>query len=355
MLAIHHQSDTCRNRGHRRLQITAINEPPLVSVIALNYNSLKFIASCIESVQAQSYPAIEIIVIDNASTDDSVELAQSAIRGRSNARLIQNEHNLGFAGGMNVGAGCANGELVMFLNADVVLGIDYVAQAVAALQNTDQKVGMIGGRISRWVDGQLTEELDAGPVMMRKRFSHTSSGSIDTQAFVFAPAGSCPLVRKEMLEDTKLASGDYYDSDYFMYSEDTDLWFRAHLRGWKCLYVPKAVAWHVRAGSYAGKRRVHERPLPPQRWAMRNRWITMLKVLPVPLMLRLSPYLLLAELLTVGFFIVRSPRSLVAWGQAIGDFISNLPATVKKRRHIQSQRTAEVKDLVKLFAGFWSL
>jgi GT2 family glycosyltransferase len=325
---------------------------PLVSIIVLNYNSADYIECCVDSVQTQSYPETELIIVDNASSDGSIDLVEPFARKDSSIRIIRNRENLGFASGMNAGALEANGEYLMFLNTDVVLAPDYVSIALNALLKSECRVGVVGGRIFRLVAGERTGEIDSGPIYLGRGFYHKIDDAVGKRSFVFGPAGSCPLVSKKMLDDIALENGDYYDSSYFMYAEDTDLWFRAQLRGWKCLYEPQAIAWHTRAGSFEGKRRLYERPLKAQRWAYRNRWNTMVKVLPRSLFFQLVPYLFLMELVTVGYLLLKSPGSLRALPLAALDAISSLPETLVKRKYIQSNRTVEKIELTKFFKGF---
>jgi GT2 family glycosyltransferase len=324
---------------------------PSVAVVLLCHNSSPTITACIESVRAQTHAAIELLVLDNVSQDDSVQLAQAAIAGMPNATLVVNGQNNGFAAGMNQGARLVRSDYLLFLNADVFLAADYVEKALTALVGTEGlKTGVVGGRVLKWTGGQRTDELDAGPIKLQRIFFYGYPGDEDSRRFVFAPAGCCPLVRRAMLEDVKLANGDYYDGDYFMYAEDLDLWFRGHLRGWRSLYVPEAVAWHVGGGSFGGKRRSHQRPLYAQRWAIRNRWRTMAKDLPLGLFLYLSPWLLAGEVLRAGFLALTSPRSMTALWQALVDVLRELPAIRRKRRYIQSRRTESVWRLRTLFA-----
>lgn len=327
-------------------------EKPLVSVILLNYNSADLIESCMASVLAQVDVALELIVVDNASDDDSMTLAEEAAAGDKRVRFLFNKENLGFAGGMNAGATVAQGRYLMFLNSDVTLAEDHLSKIVAAFRGSTRRLGAVGGRIYRLVGGEKTEYLDTGPVFLGRGFRHKIGRHLNSPHLVFGPTGCCPTVSAKMLADVALANGDYFDSDYFMYSEDTDLWFRAQLRGWQCLYEPQALAWHVRSASVGGGVRNYQRAFQPQRWAYRNRWITMVKVLPFSLFLRLLPYLFLMELLTSGFLLLKSFRGFFARLVAAADFLLVLPATMRKRRYIQSRRKVMVRDLTQLLQGF---
>jgi GT2 family glycosyltransferase len=210
---------------------------------------------------------------------------------------------------------------------------------------------MIGAKVCYYEDGQKTSKINHAGHFLRKRISHVNSENSTVDEFVFGPSGCCPFLRREMLEDVRLPSGDYYDEAYFFYGEDLDLWFRAHLRGWKCLFVPSVVAWHVHASSLGGSPLLIRRPLSYQRDALKNRYLTIAKNLPRDLWLWLGPWLFLTELLTCCYFLVRSPKSLLALAAAWADVIGLLPSALRKRREIQRRRSATPQDLKVLFAG----
>src|SRR5262245_51756030 len=115
----------------------------LVSVTLVTYNSGRFIRRCLESVLAQDYPNLEIVVIDNASTDGTEDiLAQFEDR----CEIVYNEENIGFAAAQNQAIGLSSGDWVLTLNPDVLLETDFVASLMAAVP-TDKRIGTVCGKL----------------------------------------------------------------------------------------------------------------------------------------------------------------------------------------------------------------
>src|SRR3954452_20888236 len=121
---------------------------PLVTIVVVTFNSLPYLAECLASVGKQSYPNWELVVIDNASTDGTVESLQS--RGTGN--VIFNQRNSGFAAAQNQGIKRSAGEWVLALNPDVVLDSAFLSKLLEAVQGREE-VGTVCGKLLRWQPG----------------------------------------------------------------------------------------------------------------------------------------------------------------------------------------------------------
>jgi GT2 family glycosyltransferase len=321
---------------------------PLVSAVLLNWNGGALVVESLRHLLAQTYQPVQIVIVDNGSSDGS---AAALAQLRPDALLVRNPANLGYAAGMNQGIALSTGEYVLLLNQDVLLAPDFLAMAEAPLRQ-DPRLGMAGGQIRRLVDGQKSGEIANPGLFLRKTMALANGQSSQEPELVFAPSGCCPLLRRAMLDDTALAPGAFFDEAYFAFGEDLDLWFRAHLRGWLCLYQPRAVAWHIRSGSLGGQVGLFDKPAFFQRHALKNRYLTMVKDLPSGLLLWLSPWLALTEVLLLWYVILRRPRSLGnllwAWREAL----RLLPETRRQRRQIQARHTVDWQDLRPYFRGF---
>ena len=275
-------------------------------------------------------------------------------KGRyENLRTIENERNLGFAEGMNQGIRESSGQYVLLLNADVFISRSFIEEALSAAERCgNARVGMIGSKAYRLIDGKRTTTVDNAGFFLRKRIAHVNTDRPDDVHFVFGPPGCCPFLRRDMLEDARLSPGEYFDAEYFSQFEDLDLWFRAQLRGWRCLYTPRAVAWHMKSASYGGRIRFFERPAFFQRHFLKNRYVTILKDLPLELVLWLFPYLVVAELATLALLMVRAPRSLPNVFNAWIYLVKNLKKICRKRNSIQGGRVVTCSYLKELFVGF---
>jgi GT2 family glycosyltransferase len=222
----------------------------LVSIIIPCWNARNYIEKCFNSVKAQSYANIEVIVVDNGSTDDSKELIRRFTNGLK-ISIIENPANYGFAKAMNQGIAASKGEFVFTLNLDVELEPDYVGKLVKAFQ--DPEIGSATGKLYRppeYFNGKKIIDT-TGHILLANRGINSRGeleedhGQYDDKKDIFGVCAAAGMYRREMLEDVKVA-GEYFDEDYFASFEDTDLDWRAVLRGWKSVYVPSAVGYHKR-------------------------------------------------------------------------------------------------------------
>jgi GT2 family glycosyltransferase len=326
-------------------------QSPLVSVVLLNWNGNEHVHRCLEHVAAQKYSQIEVIVVDNGSTDGSLERIKASYPG---FLFIENKTNLGFAAGMNRGIVASHGDYLVLLNQDVCLDEEFVRRCVGTMLN-DSTLGAIGGRVFAWIGGQLTDRLRAGEGerwLVRKRFQADAGNFTEDPTLTFGATGSFPFLRRAMLEDLRSTSGCYYDESFGTGWEDFDLWFRMHLRGWKCLFLPTAVGWHVGSGSVGGKATFFSKTLDYQSRVLRNRHFTIIKNLPAKTWLWLLPYLVATEVALVPYFLVRSPKSLTALFRAWWQVFGRLPELVKKRAQIQSNKLTDDAELKQYFVRF---
>jgi GT2 family glycosyltransferase len=215
----------------------------LISIVVLNWNGKQVIEKCLTSIQGQTYHPLEIILVDNASTDGSVELIK---KNFSNIKLIVNETNLGFAGGNNIGIRASRGRYIMILNNDTRLDPKCIEELKRGIEK-DERVGACASKILLENEEDL---LDAAGIVIYPDGLSIGRGRLekgnryDEETEVFGGSGCACLYRREMLEDIGL-----YDEDFFAYADDTDLGWRAQLANWKCLYNPRAIVYHFHSAS----------------------------------------------------------------------------------------------------------
>ncbi len=219
---------------------------PLVSIGLVTWNSAERIPAVLEPLSHQTHPALEIIVVDNASIDDS--LAQIEARAPQ-ATLIRNAENRGYCGGHNQAIRAAQGAYYMALNPDVVMRPDYVARLVEALE-LHPECGSAASKLLR-VAGADPIIDSTGLFMDRRRRQYlrghgeADHGQYDQPGEVFGVDGAAPLYRRTMLEEIKVGD-QYFDESFFAHKEDVDIAWRAQIAGWHCWYTPLAVAVHPR-------------------------------------------------------------------------------------------------------------
>jgi len=321
---------------------------PLVSIVILLHNGKRDIRDCAHAVANQNYPEIEVIVVDNGSTDDSLQILKTTF---PNWIYVLHRDNIGFAAGMNSGFDVARGDYVIPLNQDVYLDKNFTDKCLSIME-TRPKAGAISADEYKWTNGQLTETLRLpGPAYFFRWYMRGVSVKINAPvAPSFGFVGSFPFLRREMLEELQRLDGCMYDPAFFSGWEETDIWWRMQLRGWECYATNETRAWHV-GSSFDDKRSFIAKSTNYQGWIMRNRWFTILKNIPLPVFLFLSPLLLLFEFILPFYFLCCSPRSLRAWLNSWREILVSLPSICAKRRIIQQSRRVPVSHIVKWFKG----
>jgi GT2 family glycosyltransferase len=221
--------------------------PPLVSIVIPNWNGKKYLKDCITSLRGQTHNDLEIIVVDNASEDDSVEYLQ---KNFPETKVIQHDRNLGFGAANNTGIKAARGKYIMMLNNDTVLEPECIKELIKGIEK-DKKYGACASKILLRNEDNLLDVagiavcLD-GLSIGRGRLENSNKYYNEEEVF-FASDCAC-LYKKEMLDDIGLTD-EIYDTDFFAYADETDMGWRAQLAGWKCIYNPKAVVHHLHSAS----------------------------------------------------------------------------------------------------------
>jgi GT2 family glycosyltransferase len=244
---------------------------PLVSVCLVTWNSAACLTATLEALAQQSYPDFEIVVVDNASNDDSVNRVQACF---PDAQLILNHENRGFCGGHNQAIRASHGIYYMALNPDVVMKPNYISALVDALESHPE-CGSAAGKLL-----QAPGIIDSTGLFINRRrqqylrgHGEADQGQYDMPGDVFGVDGAAPLYRREMLEDVKI-DGQYFDEIFFAHKEDVDLAWRARLLGWGCWYSPVAVAFHERSFK-PGRREVVSPAIRVH--AIKNRYLLLIK------------------------------------------------------------------------------
>jgi GT2 family glycosyltransferase len=221
---------------------------PLLSVLLVNWNSRDDLAACLDSLLVQPQRDLEIIVVDNGSTDGSVELVRERY---PQVRLLPTGENLGFAEGCNRGIALARGRWVMTLNNDTVVRSGFVEELHRAVARAGAQVGMIQckmlfkSRPDRTNSTGIT--LFPNGTARDRHFDEPDQPAADVEP-IFCPTAGAALYRREMLEQVRSTHG-YFDRRFFMYCEDLDLGWRCRLAGWDAIYWPFAVVEHAFQGS----------------------------------------------------------------------------------------------------------
>lgn len=277
----------------------------LVSLVT--FNSADTIEVCLESVLQQQDVTLRVCVLDNASSDNTVaKVAAFPVE------LIRSETNLGFSAAHNRILCSAKEEWILVLNPDVVLSPRFLQTLLAAASNRCE-IGSLSGKLLRWDTDRAV--LDSTGIRATRQQRHIDRGGgqpdrgqYDRRHYIFGVTGAAALYRKSMLEDVCL-NGEYFADDFFVYREDVDLAWRAQIQGWKCLYVPDAVARH--------RRRVipeRRRSLPAELnfHSVKNRLLLRWRNLHWRLYLRYLVPITFRDLGIVGYMLLKERSSLSA-------------------------------------------
>ncbi len=219
---------------------------PLASVIVPTLNGAHLLSACLDSLVGQTYPNLEVIVADGASTDGTVALLTSRY---PTVRLLRLRRNAGFSGNVNAGLRAARGEVLCLLNNDAQAETDWVSVCVDTLLD-QPNIGSVASKVlfaDRHTINSAGDLLcrDGAP---RQRGAGQPDGvAWSTPGPVFGAMGGAAAYRRAMLADTGLL-----DEVFFMYLEDVDLAFRGQLLGWSCLYQPLARVYHIGSASGGG-------------------------------------------------------------------------------------------------------
>ncbi len=288
---------------------------PLVTVAIVTFNSARYLRQCLRYLSEQEYPAVEIVVIDNVSTDGTTAILHEF---EAKLRVVYNKVNNGFAGGQNQAIALAEGAWVLTLNPDVRLASRFISELVAAGER-DPAVGTVCGKLlSMAPDFALPTKplIDSTGIYFTSNLRHFDRGSgqpdtgeFDRSEYVFGATGAAALYRKAMIKDVSLPGG-FFDAAFFAYREDADVAWRAQLLGWKCIYTPDAIGFHVRSvlpsnrGSLPALINMH---------SVKNRFLMRINNITGRLYRRLFWPVLLRDALVVAGCLLRERTSLRAF------------------------------------------
>ncbi|HUS25886.1 MAG TPA: glycosyltransferase family 2 protein [Nevskiaceae bacterium] len=322
-----------------------------VFVVIPNWNGADDLAASIDSVLGQSYKNLQLIIVDNGSTDDSQKIIESYIAKDSRVRAIWRDKNYGFTGGVNPGF-----ELGMAEHADYVAPFNNDAVAdkhwlkhLAHFLDAHPKYGIAACTIlhadGKTIDSTADQYTVWGIPFPRGR-DEPAGSRYNQDADIFGASGGASMYRVAMLREVGVL-----DQDFFAYYEDIDLSFRAQLAGWKVRFVPDAVVYHSqgKTSTRLGKRQAGDRSANPftTKQYMKNLPYVLVKDVPLRLLVHVLPRFYLAYTIFFAKAILdgRGWPAFTGWAT----FWVNLPKKLLQRRHIQATRKASDQYIWGLF------
>lgn len=298
---------------------------PKVSVVIVNWNGLDWLKRCMPSLAEVTYPNLEVVVVDNGSTDGSVQYLEKL---KIVTTIVQNSDNLGFAYPNNQGIERATGEFILCLNNDMEYDPDFIQPLVEACQKpgigaVQPKMELLKDR--RRLDG-VGSYLTAYGVLLHFGFGRRSNAKpYNVERDIFSAKGAALMLRRDVLDKV-----GFFDSDYFAYFEETDLCWRIWLAGYRVRYIPTGLVWH--AGGETGKRI----SVFAHYHSFKNRLATLLKNLGLVGLVWIVPiHLLLISLVSLAYLVTGQWPLFKATWRAVWWNITHIGSTLTKRHHVQ--------------------
>lgn len=313
--------------------------PPELSIVIVTWNSASHILRCLDCLRAQTLQNFEIVVVDNGSTDNTLDTVRAHC-AHLDITIKKADRNLGFAAANNIGARLTRGEWLVLLNADAYPEPDWLEKLLEAAEKHPA--------FSCFTSRQLQEK---SPYLLDGAGDSYHISGLAWRRFYNKPVqeygrhqqevfSACPAAALYRREDFLEIGG--FDEDYFSYFEDVDLGFRLRLAGKRCLYVPEAVVHHVGSAS-TGKRSDFS-----VYYGYRNMIWTFFKDMPSPLIWFFLPVHVATLLFFVGYLSLRGQGKVIL--QAIWDAVRGLPAVLKKRKIVQKSCQIKSSELLKVMS-----
>ncbi|MDP3948293.1 MAG: glycosyltransferase family 2 protein [bacterium] len=318
------------------------------SVIIPNWNGSELLKDCLNSLAEQTFKNFEIILVDNGSTDNSLEYVKNHF---PQVRVISLEKNFGFAKAINEGVKASNTEYVVFLNNDTSVDKDWLKSLILCADSHPEVIS-VNSKLLNFYDKKI---IDGVGILINEVGQARSIGwqekdknQYNSEQYIFGATGGASLFRRDDLIKVGL-----FDERYFMYSEEVDFSFRAQFLGYKSIFCPEAVVYH--------KHKATSKKLPAyiEYWQFRNMTQTIIKDFPAGILFKKWRWLkiTLVHLNTIfyqlknGFF----------WPPVLADLwiILHLPQLLSERRKIQGSKKVDDEYIESFLAEkkvtFWGL
>ncbi len=300
----------------------------MVSIVIPTWNGRTHLEPCLGSLTSLRGPAFEIILVDNASTDDSLEFVATQ---HPDVTIVRNTENLGFARACNIGIEHSKGEYILFLNNDTRVTPDFLAELVGASE-ADTSIGMCQSKIL-WMDhpellDQVGSYFTRTGFLLHEGFMQRDGPEYERVTEIFSAKGACMLVPRRILDEVGA-----FDEDFFAYCEEYDLCWRIWLAGYRIIYVPRSVIYHK-----MGATSVRFRSAWIDFHSFKNRVCLLIKNLGGRSLIRILPVHVAlcigGSLLLLAGLKYASAKAIL---QALVWNVVKIRSTLEKRKHVQAK------------------
>lgn len=310
-----------------------------ISVIIVNYNGEKWLKRCLTSLTNQTYRYFEIIFVDNASTDRSVNFVKKYF---PKVNIIRNQANLGFAGGNNVGIRQAKGEYLLILNNDIFCENDFLEKLVKSFTDCPS-ASLIQPKIVLMDNPKLLDCAGSfwtdSTFLYHHGYQEKSSLPVFNQSYpVFSLKGAAMLIKRQVFEKTGL-----FDHDFWCYYEETDYCHRAWLAGFECWYYPKATVYHAVGGTTKKQDAAFL-----QFYNFKNKLLSFLKNWGGVSLISIIPTFLTMNVGVSFYWLIQGRgKHFLSIYRAFWWNLIHLNQTMKKRRQMQKLRVKSDREILK--------
>jgi GT2 family glycosyltransferase len=318
----------------------------MVSVIIPNYNGEKHLRECLDSLKIQSFDKFDIIIVDNNSSDKSVDIINNEY---SFVKLINMTSNSGFSKAVNTGIRFAlknsNIKYIILLNNDIKCDKDFIKELISGFSNSD--TGSVASKMMNFYNTDIID--DAGDFINKKGLptargnKKKDSPEFNKEKFIFSACAGAAAYSREVFEIVGL-----FDEDFFAYYEDIDFSYRMQLAGYKCYYNPKAFCYHKRGATFSSRGELTTMLCEKNLVALR------LKNYPVSLLFKYQYIFFFSRI--VRYYRFWRDHSFKVFVYAVRGYLKGLweiPKNLKKRKMIQKNRnlnSRQIENLLKLYA-----
>lgn len=294
--------------------------PPLLSVVIVNYNGAQYVEQCVDAVCADGFPSKEVYIVDNCSTDRSGIILDSIEQSHPSVQILRSPINLGYAGGINLGAQLSQAPYIAVLNMDTVVTPGWLEPLVTCLEDRPE-VGAASPLITLFHGQTINaagQDIHLTGLGFNRWLGRERSQVSPLPFEVSGIHGGAFIIRKGILDKT-----GGLDQDGFLYHEDVNISWLMRIMGYTCFCVPNSVVHHdYRLSMYPEKLYLLER----------NRWAMLLAYLEWPTLVLLLPALAVTEAFMFGYCLLRGPRFLQAKIRSFGWVIRQRERILTRRR-----------------------
>ncbi len=316
----------------------------MIDIIVPNHNGIEELEICFSSLEKQTYKDYNVILVDNGSTDNSVQFTK---RNFTSYQIIALDKNYGFAKAINAGLEFAlaenDSQYILLLNNDVELKEDFLEKGIETFEKTEN-ASFVAVKMLNYFNRDVIDDCGDfikanGGSPVARGIGEKDSGQYDKHEYIFGACAGAAFYKKEVFKTIGL-----FDEDYFAYLEDLDLSFRLQLAGYKCYYNPEIVCYHKRGVT---SDRIEGMNVY---YSEKNLVALRLKNYPLWVYIKYTPLFLIARIVRYYKFLTLHPP--VIFYSAIKGYLRGLrevPKTIVKRRTVQKNKRVSAAYIQNLF------